>query len=208
MRIYPESDGVSSPLSPENLEPFAKAVLAAAPSATGPAIQIYESTQLIGRAYLLAGVYATAVILILLLFDFRNLGDALSAMAPVVIASALLVAIMRLADISLNFANMIVLPLIVGLGVSAGVHATHRWRQQPLDKPAGLAGGSGRAVTLTIFTTVIGFACMMIAEHRGIRSLGLVMSLGLTLVWVATIFFLPAILRLRTRETMSLEEHA
>lgn len=208
LRIYPESDGVSSPLSPENLEPFAKAVLAAAPSATGPAIQIYESTQLIGRAYLLAGVYATAVILILLLFDFRNLGDALSAMAPVVIASALLVAIMRLADISLNFANMIVLPLIVGLGVSAGVHATHRWRQQPLDKPAGLAGGSGRAVTLTIFTTVIGFACMMIAEHRGIRSLGLVMSLGLTLVWVATIFFLPAILRLRTRETMSLEEHA
>src|SRR5690606_30963739 len=143
----------------------------------------YESTRLIGRAYLLAGLYATAIILILLLIDFRNLGDALSALAPVVIAGALLVAIMRLADISLNFANMIVLPLIVGLGVSAGVHATHRWGQLPLDKPAGFAGASGRAVTLAIFATVIGFSCMMIAEHRGIRSLGMVMSLGLTLVW-------------------------
>ena len=202
LRIYPESgDGATSPLSPQRLNPFAESVLAAAPSATGPAIQIYESTRLIGRAYLLAGVYATAVILILLFLDFRNLGDALSALAPVVIAGALLVATMRLAGISLNFANMIVLPLIVGLGVSAGVHATHRWRLQPLDTPAGLAGGSGRAVTLTILTTVIGFACMMIAEHRGIRSLGMVMSLGLSLVWVATVFFLPAILRIRTRET-------
>lgn len=201
LRVYPEGgeDG-SSVLSPVRLNPFARAVLAAAPNATGPAIQIYESTRLIGRAYLLSALYAAVVIFALLLVDFRNIGDALSALAPVVVAAAMLAACLRFSGVSLNFANMIVLPLIVGLGVSAGVHATHRWRQQPHDRPAGLVGGSGRAVTLTILTTAIGFACMMIAEHRGIRSLGMVMSLGLGLVWVATVFLLPAILRLRTRD--------
>lgn len=201
LRVYPHGgDEGASVLSPERLNPFARDVLAAAPNATGPAIQIYESTRLIGRAYLLSAIYAAVVIFALLLLDFRNIGDALSALAPVIVAAALLAAALRLFGIDLNFANMIVLPLIVGLGVSAGVHTTHRWRQQPHDRPAGLVGGSGRAVTLTILTTVIGFACMMFAEHRGIRSLGMVMSIGLALVWVATVFLLPAILRLRTRD--------
>lgn len=199
LRVYPSRNGSdASVLSPERLTPFANAVLAVAPSATGPTVQIYESTRLIGRAYVMSAIYAAIVIFAILLIDFRNVGDALSALAPVLIAAALLAATLRLIGVSLNFANMIVLPLIAGLGVSAGVHATHRWRQQPLDVPAGLVGGAGRAVTLTILTTVIGFGCMMIAEHRGIRSLGFVMSIGLSLVWVATVLMLPAILRLRT----------
>jgi hypothetical protein len=101
--------------------------------------------------------------------------------------------------LELNFANTIVMPLIIGLGVDAGVHAVHRWRVQPGAPPAGLAGGTGRAVTLTSLTTAIGFACMITAEHRGIRSLGMVMSAGLVLVWVATLFALPPVLRWRTK---------
>jgi predicted RND superfamily exporter protein len=91
-----------------------------------------------------------------------------------------------------------VAPLILGLGVTAGVNAVHRWRQQPGDPPAGLAGGAGRAISMTLAMVIIGFACMMTAEHRGIRSLGLVMTLGLIMVWAGTVFLLPAVLRLRT----------
>ncbi len=97
----------------------------------------------------------------------------------------------------MNFANMIVLPLLIGIGVGCGVHAVRRWRIQPSDHPLGLAGGSGRAITLTTLTTVFGFSSMMTGQHRGIWSLGFVMSVGLCAVWAVTILVLPAALRLR-----------
>lgn len=199
LRIYPKAArrGLSV-LSPEHLTPFASAVLTAAPRATGSAIQIYESTRLIRSAYERAMVYAAIAIFVLLLIDLRSVRDTIAAMMPVVMGAAFMLAIMRLAEIPLNFANTIVMPLILGLGVDAGVHAVHRWRSQPYDIPSGLAGGTGRAITLTSATTIIGFLCMTLAEHRGIRSLGLVMSIGLLMVWVSVSIFLPAVLRLRT----------
>ncbi|TVQ33563.1 MAG: hypothetical protein EA376_02005 [Phycisphaeraceae bacterium] len=206
LRIYPAAptDGGASggPLSPERLGPFAKSVLATAPMATGPTIQIHESTRLIGRAYMAAAGMALGAILLILLLDFRNIGDALCVLIPVAVAIVTLLAVMRLTGTSLNFANMVVMPLIVGMGVDAGVHAVHRWRQQPLDKPAGMAGGSGRAITMTTATTAIGFACMMTGAHRGIWSLGFVMTVGLVLVWAACALLLPAVLRLRTADAV------
>lgn len=205
LRILPRrpDDCGQSVLSRGCLTPFAEQVLDASalsdgPTATGPAIQIFRSTQLIEGAYKRAALLAVIVVFLLLLLDFHSLLDALCALFPVAAGAALTAAIMRLAGVSLNFANMITLPLLAGIGVSAGVHAVHRWRQQPFDLPAGLAGGCGRSITLTIVTTIIGFASMLTAQHRGIQSLGLVMSVGLAMVWLATVFALPALLRLRT----------
>lgn len=200
LRVYPRADvgEGASVLSPGRLNPFVLAVLGAAPHATGPTVQIYESTRVIRRANVVAAGLAAMAILIILTIDFRNLGDVACALTPVLVAIVLLLGVMGAAGMRLNFANTIVAPLILGLGVTAGVHAVHRWRQQPRDKPAGLAGGAGRAITMTLATTTIGFACMMIAEHRGIRSLGMVMTMGLVMVWAATALLLPALLRLRT----------
>lgn len=199
-RIYPpETNNGASVLSNERLGPFVRGVLAVASSATGPAVQIYESTRLIIRSYEKAAAYAIIAIFLVLLWDFRRLSDALCALIPVVLGGVLTLGAMRLLAIPLNFANTIVLPLLMGIGVDAGVHAVHRWRLQPHHAPAGLAGGTGRAVSLTVLTTILGFASLTIAEHRGVRSLGVVMTLGLALVWVSTIFVLPPILRLRTR---------
>ncbi len=201
LRVFPTRapDGVTSVLAPERLGPFMRAVTAVAPGVTGPTSQIYESAKVIKRANLLGGLYAALAILGVLFFDFRRVGDVLCALLPVGVAALGLLAALGLFGIDLNFANTIVAPLIVGLGVTAGVNAVHRWRQQPHDPPAGLAGGAGKAITLTILSTAIGFACMLTAEHRGIRSLGLVMTIGLAMVWAATIFLLPAVLRLRTK---------
>lgn len=206
-RLKPEARSskleAGSPLAPSRLGPFARQVLAAAPNATGPSIQIYESTALITSAYARAGVYALIAIVVLLLLDFglnlRGLLDTLCALVPVLGGATLLLAWMAVFEIPLNFANMIVMPLIVGIGVGCGVHAVRRWRLQPRDEPLGLAGGSGRGMTLTTLTTVIGFAAMLIAQHRGIRSLGFVMSVGLVMVWAVTILILPAVLRARAR---------
>lgn len=196
--VSPEVEPGVSVLAPERLEPFAQDVLSVAPDATGPIIQIYESSRLIKNAYYDAALYALIAIVLILLIDLRHFRDVVCAAIPVVSGAILMLATMVLIGQSLNFANTIVMPLLFGMGVDAGVHSVHRWRQQPLDAPAGLAGGSGRAITLTTLTTVIGFACMMIAEHRGIRSLGLVMSMGLAYVWLSAIIILPAVLRLRT----------
>lgn len=206
IRVYPKQPEPGDPwaktggvLSPERLTPFARAVLAAAPNATGSTVQIFESTRLITAAYRDAALYALAAITLILLLDFRSLADTLCALLPVLAGAALMLAVMALTGMSLNLANMIVMPLLAGIGVGCGVHAVRRWRLQPHDPPPGLAGGSGRAITLTTLTTVLGFAALIPGEHRGIQSLGIVMSLGLAMVWAVTIFILPAVLGLRGR---------
>ncbi|MFB3139335.1 MAG: MMPL family transporter, partial [Phycisphaerales bacterium] len=101
--------------------------------------------------------------------------------------------------VPLNFANMIILPIIFGIGVNAGVHMVHRWRAEPFGRPAGLSGATGRGITLTMVTTMIGFGCLLLAQHRGIRSLGFVMVIGLGVTLLACYTVLPAVLRWRTR---------
>ena len=164
----------------------------------GPPIQIHESSELIQREYVKAAVFAVIAILVLLLLDFRSLADTLCAMVPVTIGFLDAFGLMGLFGVPLNFANIIVMPLIFGIGVDAGVHVVHRWRAEPYGRPAGLSGGTGRGVTLTMASTMIGFGCMLLAEHRGIRSLGFVMLAGLSVTLLACYTVLPALLRLRT----------
>ncbi|MEM1423382.1 MAG: MMPL family transporter [Planctomycetota bacterium] len=199
LRVYPAGVGALGPLHPDRLGPFVDAVLSVAPNATGPSVQVRESTRVILDGYRFAAIVAACAIVALLFVDFRSVPDTLCAVLPVAVGLVLLLGLMAALGIALNFANTIVMPLVIGLGVDAGVHAVHRWRSQPSDAPAGLAGGTGRAITLTTLTTAIGFACMVIAEHRGVRSLGVVMTLGLLLTWAASVLVLPAILRLRRR---------
>jgi predicted RND superfamily exporter protein len=85
------------------------------------------------------------------------------------------------------------------------VHIVHRWRESPYGRPAGLSGGTGRGVTVTMITTMIGFGCMTIAQHRGIRSLGIVMVIGLFVTLAACYLVLPATLRLRSRGVVETE---
>jgi hypothetical protein len=185
-------------LDPDRLEGFVRAVRSVAgDAALGPPVQIHESSRVIVRAYTLAACYAVGVILLLLLLDFRSLADATSCIAPVMLGFVGAFGVIGLADLSLNFANLIVMPLIFGIGVDASVNMVHRWRQEPHGRPAGLSGGTGRGITLAMLTTLIGFGCLIMAEHRGIRSLGIVMLVALSVTLVACYTVLPAILRLR-----------
>ncbi|MDY7107219.1 MAG: MMPL family transporter [Planctomycetota bacterium] len=199
LRIYPAADPQGrSILHPDRLGEFVNTLLAVEPTTFGPPVQIWESTQLIIREYIKAACYAVAAILILLLLDFRSLADALCAMTPVLIGFIGVFGLMGITGAPLNFANIIVMPLIFGIGVDAGVHIVHRWRAEPFGRPAGLSGGTGRGITLTMITTMVGFGCMLVAEHRGIRSLGFVMLAGLSVTLLACYTVLPALLRLRT----------
>ncbi len=210
--VHPKA-GDQSILAPERLEPFVKSIEVAlagpgdpgssiasgtSVQVIGPPVQIYRSSLLIQREFLKAAILAVAAIVILLFLDFRSLADALCAMAPVSIGFVGAFGLMGLAGVPLNFANIIVLPIIFGIGVNAGVHVVHRWRLEPSGRPKGLSGGTGRGITLTMLTTMIGFGCLLIAQHRGIRSLGFVMIIGLGVTLLACYIALPAVLRLRT----------
>ncbi|MGI9014729.1 MAG: MMPL family transporter [Phycisphaerales bacterium] len=197
LRINPIA-GQASILSPERLGPFIASLREVAPDVMGPPVQILESSRLIQRSYITAALYALPVIVLLLLLDFRSLADALCALLPVGFGFIGAFGWMFVLGVPLNFANMIVLPIILGIGVDAGVHIVHRWREQPGGSPPGLSGGTGRGVTLTMLTTIIGFGCMLIAAHRGIQSLGVTMVSGLAMTLLASWTLLPAILRLRT----------
>ncbi|MHC4218548.1 MAG: MMPL family transporter, partial [Planctomycetota bacterium] len=204
LQVYPEAaDEQVSILAPERLGPFVRDLKAALADTDtdiiGAPVQIYESSQLIKREYIKAAAYAIAAILVLLCLDFRRLADALCAMAPVTVGFIGAFGMMGLMGVPLNFANIIVLPIIFGIGVNAGVQVVHRWRQEPMGLPKGLSGGTGRGITLTMMTTMIGFGCLLIAEHRGIRSLGFVMVIGLSVTLLACYTVLPAVLRLRGR---------
>ena len=178
---------------------------------TGTVVQIYESARLIRRSYVLAGIFALLAVTILVYLDFQYLVDALLCLVPVCTAFVTLLGLMggmvwwlgpdSAAGylFSLNPANIIVLPLLFGIGVDAGVHMIHRYRVSPRARPPGLTSGTGKGIILTSLTTIIGFSSLMLASHRGIASLGFVLTFGTVLTLLACLTLMPAVLVLRWR---------
>ncbi len=162
-------------------------------------VQIYESGALIWRSYLWAGLYALLAVYVIVAFDFQSFSDAMLSLVPVAVGFALTFAAMYLAGVAINPANIIVLPLMFGIGVDSGVHILHRYRQAPYDQPPGMTAGTGKGITLTSLTTMIGFGALLLARHRGIASLGFVLAVGIGLTLIACWTIMPAWLELRNR---------
>jgi uncharacterized protein len=168
------------------------------PNVTGTAVHMFESTRLMTEGYVNGGLYAMTAIIIYVSFLFRNLRTVFFVLLPVLVGSIWTVGIMELIGLKLNMANLVILPLILGIGVVNGIHITHRYREEE-DKNASVLGKStGQAVLLSSLTTMIGFGSMMVANHYGVYSLGLVLTLGVFNCLVASVTFLPALLKLST----------
>jgi predicted RND superfamily exporter protein len=119
---------------------------------------------------------------------------------PLAVGVALTAGVMGLFGVPLNPANMIALPLIVGVSVDNGVHVLHDHRERNPHRPYALGGATGRGVLVAGLTTVLGFGTLMIGRHRGMESLGLALSLGVTFSMLASLVLLPAVLRLLDRK--------
>jgi predicted RND superfamily exporter protein len=200
IEIHPDPPAsVNNALDPRFLPAFVRDLESVDPGVTGVLMQIYHSGSLMVRSYLFAGALAVVLVLALLTIWMRSLYDALLCIVPVALGFGAVLAAMELTEHTLNAANIIVLPLMFGIGVDSGVHVVHRFRQHPTTRPLGLAHGTGKGITVTCLTTVIGFGAMLLARHRGIQSLGLVMALGITLTLIACLVVLPAWLELRAK---------
>jgi hopanoid biosynthesis associated RND transporter like protein HpnN len=173
------------------LEVFVDDVARVAPASVGGAVRIVESKRHMSAALrqaLLGAVVAIGAILWLL---WRNARDTALVLAPLLLAALFTCAVSVLADLPLNYANVIVLPLLLGIGVDSGIHLVHRWRSGEQDL---LGTSTARGVFWSALTTVASFGSLGFASHRGMASLGQLLTLGVALTLVCNLFVLPALL--------------
>jgi uncharacterized protein len=168
------------------------------PHVTGTAVHMFESTRLMTEGYVNGGLYAMTAIIIYVFFLFRNVRTVFFVLLPVIVGSIWTVGIMDWIGLKLNMANLVILPLILGVGVVNGIHITHRYREEKDKQVCVLGKSTGQAVVLSSLTTMIGFGSLMVADHSGVYSLGMVLTLGVFNCMIASITFLPALLKLST----------
>ncbi|MDR2117683.1 MAG: MMPL family transporter [Planctomycetaceae bacterium] len=189
----------------DEMEKFVKAVRDVDPKATGSPLQTYESSLQMQRGFITAAFYALGAIIFFLLVDFRSLKASLVAILPMFLGFTMMFGLLGWLDLPLNPANMIVLPLILGIGIDDGVHLIHDYRNRR-NCQYRMTGSTATSILITSLTTMIGFGSMMIASHRGLQSLGRVLVIGVTCCLITSIIVLPILLSLRTRNEVIADE--
>src|SRR5882672_7274661 len=176
---------------------FVGAVRGVVAKATGLPVVYDEASGTVVRAFELAFLYALVMVSAIILVVLRDLKDVLLVMVPIVLAAVVTVGATVLISMPLNYANIIALPLLVGMGVDNGIHVVHRMRT---DSVAQLFDTSTmRAVLASGLTTVASFGNLAFSSHVGTASMGVLLALGLAISMAATLIMLPAWLNTRAR---------
>jgi uncharacterized protein len=177
------------------LQQFARAVLAVAPNATGTPVVVMQGGEEVVQAFRQASGLSLTFITVLLAVVLRNVRDLVFVLAPLGLAVLFTAASAVLLDLQLNFANVIVLPLLLGLGVSGALHVVMRWREE--GEGGDLAATSTpRAVLFSALTTVASFGSLAISAHRGLASMGLLLTIAIFWSLVCSLLILPSMLAL------------
>ncbi|HEX3800038.1 MAG TPA: MMPL family transporter [Verrucomicrobiae bacterium] len=190
IQVYPKKDVWNH----ENQEEFVKELRTVGPQVTGTPVQLLEYTTLLKNSYIQASYYALAVIAIMVFIHFRSVVFVVLALLPVAIGSCWMGGLMGAFHIPFNPANIMTLPLVIGIGVTNGIHILNRYVEER--NASIFSKSTGKAVFVSGLTTLSGFGSLMLAKHQGIRSLGEVMAAGVALCMIAALTFLPAVLTL------------
>lgn len=171
---------------------FLDELRAIAPEVTGFPETFYENADRIRSGFLRAAMYATFAVIFLLSIDLRRPSHVAAAMIPVGLGAVWMLGAMNVVDLPYNLANIVGLPLVIGVGIDNGVHILHRYRECGSVRLAAVE--TGGAVTLSSLTTMVGFGSLAFASHRGYASLGQILFIGVGACWVATLTVLLATL--------------
>jgi hypothetical protein len=175
----------------ELIRQFAQSVLRVAPNATGEAVGIMESGQTIVRAFIQAGLWAMLAISILLWVVLRRIGDVLLTLVPLLLAGVVTLEICALVGFPLNFANIIALPLLLGVGVAFKIYYVMAWRAGQTQL---LQSSLTRAVFFSAMTTATAFGSLWFSSHPGTSSMGRLLALSLACTLAAAVLFQPALM--------------
>lgn len=177
----------------DGLRPFVDDVLRVAPDAGGSAVTIVATADTIIEAFTRAALGAVAAITVLLAWALRRVRDVALVLAPLMLSALMTALVAVLLPLPLNFANIIALPLLLGVGVSFNIYFVMNWRR---GVSMHLSSPTARAVVFSALTTGTAFGSLALSQHPGTASMGalLLISLGCTLV--ASLVFVPALLAL------------
>jgi hypothetical protein len=187
VEVHPKGD----PNDNDTLRNFARAVLAVAPTANGGPIAILKSGETIVRAFIEAGIWAFLSIAILLWVVLRRLTDVLLTLIPLLLAGVVTLEICVLIGLKLNFANIIALPLLLGIGVAFKIYYIMAWRS---GQTGLLQSPLTRAVIFSALTTATAFGSLWLSSHPGTSSMGKLLALSLVCTLAAAVLFQPVLM--------------
>ena len=200
VEIFPAEDVTGN----RALRRFVAAVRELAPDATGGPVVILGAGDAVSGAMRRAVLTAFAAISILLLLVLRSVIDSALVLAPLVLAALLSVASAVALGLSFNFANIIVLPLLLSLGIASGIHLVMRARNEAAG--AKLTDTSTpRAVVFSALTTIGSFGTLALSAHRGTASMGALLTIAIFFTLLCTLIVLPALMAMvrRRRQNQS-----
>ncbi len=187
IEVFPKGD----PRDRTVLTHFISAVRGVVPEATGMPVSIQESGSTVVSAFLRAGLIAVGAIALLLFLVLRRAWDVALVLLPLLLAALLTAATSIAIGLPLNFANIITLPLLLGIGVAFDIYFVMNWR-------AGMTGllqsATARAVLFSALTTTTAFGSLALSNHPGTSEMGKLLTISLCYTLACTLFFLPALL--------------
>lgn len=187
IEIMPKGD----PTDITTLENFANAVMSVDPNATGIPISLIHSQHTVVRAFIEAGLWAIIAIAIILWIVLRRLGDVLLTLIPLIIAGAVTLELTVVLNQPLNFANVIALPLLLGVGVAFKIYYIMAWRAGSTNL---LQSTLTHAVFFSALTTATAFGSLWLSNQPGMSSMGKLMALALVCTLAAAVLFQPALM--------------
>jgi len=188
LQIVPAGDAWDEP----TLREFVTQVRTVDPNITGVPVTQVESIADMRSAFESVSWLSLVAILVIAWIDFGSIRTALLATATVVAGVLLMLGLLGPLGLSLNLANFFAVPMLLGLGIDSAIHVLHRWKRDRDGLPATLT-----ATAFTGVTTAIGFGALVLADHRGLASLGWAMLVGSIACVIVAVVALPALLRWR-----------
>jgi len=189
MRVEAQPRG--DPNDNDTLRKFAGAVLTAEPTAIGGPVSILKSGETVVKAFIHAGLTALIVISFLLWLTLRRIADVLLTLVPLLVAGAVTMEICVLIGLPLNFANIVALPLLLGVGVAFKIYYVTAWRAGRTNL---LQSSLTRAIFFSALTTATAFGSLWLSSHPGTASMGKLLALSLVTTLAAVLLFQPALM--------------
>ena len=193
LQVYPKEDVWER----DNQEKFVAALRTVEPNATGTPVQFYEYETMMKDSYVQAAWYSLTAIALMVFFYFRSVGAVILSLLPVAIGTLWLAGLMGRFSLPINLANIMTLPLVIGIGVTNGIQILNRFAEERT--PGILSRSTGKAVLVSGLTAIAGFGSLMLAKHHGLYTLGCLMATGIATCMIAGLTFLPALLNLLGR---------
>jgi uncharacterized protein len=187
IEVFPRGDA----RDPVVLDRFVAAIRTIAPAATGTPVTIREAGHLISSAFIQAGIIAVIAIALLLALVLRRLRDVALVIAPLLLAAVLTLAITVVIGMKLNYANIIALPLLLGIGVAFDIYFVMNWRD---GQTRHLQSSTARAVIFSALTTMSAFGSLALSNDPGTAEMGELLVISLICTLFSTLLILPALL--------------